>query len=36
MVELAEVDVNEEELEWRSEGETEFEEEGGDLGPEQV
>ena len=35
-VELAEVEVNEEEVEWRTEGETQFEEEGGDLDPEQV
>ena len=33
---LAEVEVNEEEVEWRTEGETQFEEEGGDLDPEQV
>ena len=36
VVELAEVDVNEEEVECRAEGETQFEEEGGDFDLEQV
>ena len=35
-MELAEVEVNEEEVEWRTEGETQFEGEGCDLDPEQV
>ena len=36
MVELAEVEVNEEEVGWRTEAETQFEEEGCDLDPKQV
>ena len=36
VVEFAEVEVNEEEVERSTEGETQFEEEGGDSGPEQV
>ena len=37
LVELAELEVNEEEGEWRTEGgEAQFEEEGDDLDPEQV
>ena len=36
VVDLAEVEENQEEVEWRTEGETQSEEEGGDLDPEQV
>ena len=36
VVELAQVEVNEEDVEWRTEGEAQYEEEGGDLDPEQV
>ena len=36
VVELAEMEVDEEEVEWRTEGEAQFQEEGGDLDPEQV
>ena len=36
MVEVAVVEVNEEEVEWTTEGETQCQEEGGDLDPEQV
>ena len=35
VVELAEMEVDEEEVEWRTEGEAQFQEEGGDLDPEQ-
>ena len=35
-VELAEVEVKEEEVKWRTEGETQFEEKGGDLDPDKV
>ena len=36
VVEMAVVAVNEEEVEWTTEGETQCQEEGGDLDPEQV
>ena len=36
VVELAEMEVNEEEVEWRAEGQTQFEADGGDLNPVQV
>ena len=35
VVELLEVRLNEEEVRWRTEGETQFEDEGGDLDLEQ-
>ena len=35
-MELREAEVNEKDVAWRTKGENQFEEEGGDLDPEQV